>query len=135
MTEHDPGWQEYVEYSDYDEAMHNEHIIEMFRAMMEYANENRDKAFVICSTVIERDGDKALYSPEYEGELLAVEESDEEDYLVLKDVVVMHEEDDPDPKAVLKYTTLEQHETLRIPISKIGNVMGGNRRLGNDYAV
>ena len=129
----DPGWAEYVEYSEYENATHNADMIDMFRNMMERANQTRGKAFVMCNTVIMRNGDRALYSPEYEGEIVAIEESDTDDYLILKDVNVMHEEDSPDPAEVLKYTTLYQMETMRITISKIANVSGCSHRSGNDY--
>ncbi len=133
MTEYDPGWKEYIECTALERATHNEDMVTMLREMMDDANENRASAFVIYSQVIEIDDDKALYTPQYEGEIVAIEEGEVEDYLMLQNVTVMQEEDDPDPSQVLKYTTLEQQENVRVAISEIANIMGSSRRLGNDY--
>lgn len=133
MDEFDPGWKEYREYPEFEEAMRPHNTVAMLYELMEEANRRKQKVFVIFNQVIERRGNRALYSPEYEGELVGIEEGDRENYLLLKNVNVMHQEDSPDPKEVLTYTTLERHITLRVPISTIADIMGGNERLGNDY--
>lgn len=112
--------------------MHPDNIAEMLREIMEISNRDGIQWFVVCSLIIEERDDRALLSPDFEGELVGVDGESDAAVLVLKDVTVMHAEDVPDPE-VIKYTTLETHDAMRIALTSIADIVGNGSRLGNDF--
>jgi hypothetical protein len=136
MSDLDPGWKKIKRYSDFEEAMRPDSLVEMLRGMMDIINEQAETAFVMINKIIYEDveADRALLSPEFEGALIGVEGESDEAIIVLKDVVVMQAEAVPDP-VVLKFTTLEQRPSMRIPILEVADMSVGNSRMGNDYSV
>ncbi|MDB5171162.1 MAG: hypothetical protein JWO35_856 [Candidatus Saccharibacteria bacterium] len=132
MSDQDPSWKPIQRYSDFEEAMHPDNIAEMLREIMEISNRDGIQWFVVCSLIIEERDDRALLSPDFEGELVGVDGESDAAVLVLKDVTVMHAEDVPDPE-VIKYTTLETHDAMRIALTSIADIVGNGSRLGNDF--